>query len=82
MIEKSSVAKEIGDLMLSIAHKLDESLLLVQNSCTPDEYEQYRNCVGGVLGAMFDIVHGIYRKHPDLRPPGLFDPDETDVTES
>jgi hypothetical protein len=82
MIENSTVAKQIGDLMQSIAHELDESLLLVQKSCSPGEYEKYRQCVAGVLGAMFDIVHGIYTEHPDLRPPGLFDPDEPDESVS
>lgn len=82
MIENRTVAKQIGDLMQRIAHELDESLLLVQSSCAPGEYETYKNCVGGVLGAMFDIVHGIYTEHPELRPRGLFDPEKNDVVGS
>ena len=78
MVQDPHVAKRIGDLMQRIAHELEESLLSVQKSCPPGEFERYRNCVGGILGAMYDIVYGIYSAHPELRPPGLFDPDETD----
>lgn len=78
MIENPIVAKDVGDLMQRIAHDLDESLLLVQRSCSSSEYEKYRNCVGGVLGAMFEIVYSIYREHPELKPPGLFEVNETD----
>lgn len=80
MIGNAAVAKRVGDLMQHIAHELDESLLLVHRSCPSSEYEEYKGCVGDVLGAMFDIVHGIYKEHPELRPPGLFDPEETGRT--
>ncbi|MDI1446316.1 hypothetical protein [Polyangium sp. 6x1] len=69
---KRDVAEAINKLMLEYGAKLDESVRIVMESCSPSEFESYRAAVGQIMGTMLvDVMNPIYREHPDLKPPQL-----------
>ncbi len=69
---RKDVASQVNKLMLDFGAKLDESVMLVMNSCTDQEFEAYRSAVGNLMGCiLLDIMNPIYREHPDLWPPQL-----------
>jgi len=68
-------AKEISDRMVAISFQLTESLGLVEDSESAEEYERYREAVSRVLfEVLTGIMNPIYAEHPDLKPREL---DET-----
>jgi hypothetical protein len=67
-----ATAKQISVLMLEYGAKLDESVKLVKQTCSEDDFRKYRDAVGKVLGYMLlDIMNPLYKEHPDLKPPDL-----------
>ncbi|WP_207005764.1 hypothetical protein [Trinickia mobilis] len=72
MFEKKDVAKRISELMLSIGKEVDDSLAFVQASCSPDEYEAYKDFVSKIMTSiLLDVLNPVYQRHPDIKPPGL-----------
>ena len=71
MIRDKAVASEVSKLMLDYGAKLDESLHIVKERCSPEEFTEYRKVVGKILGEMLDVMNPIYIQHPDLKPPEL-----------
>lgn len=72
MIENERIAKQISDLMLEYGARLDESVLLVKNSCSEAELKTYRRAVGEIMGNMLtEIMNPLYERHPTLKPKGL-----------
>ncbi len=66
------VAKQVNELMLTYGEKLDESIKLVKDNCSKEEYIDYRNAVGKIMGYMLiDIMNKIYCEHPSLKPDEL-----------
>ncbi len=67
-----AIAKEVSNLMLEYSAKLNQSVALVQNHCTEEEFEKYRTAIGIVMGYMFtEIMRPLYDEHPALTPPSL-----------
>lgn len=72
MIEDESVAKQISDLMLEFAARLDGSVLLVKDCCSEEELNVYRRGVGEIMGNMLtEITNPLYKRHPTLKPKQL-----------
>jgi hypothetical protein len=72
VIENEEIAREVSELMLDYGHRLNESLVRVQDHCTDEEFRLYRAAVGKVLGEMLlEIMNPLYKKHPGLKPEGL-----------
>jgi len=72
MINDKDIAKEISQLMLEYAAKLDVSVALVKQKCSMEEFEAYRKAVGTVMGYMLlDVMNPLYEKHPDIKPNDL-----------
>jgi hypothetical protein len=72
MILRKDIAKQVSQLMLEYAARLDASVALVQSECSPDELAVYRLAVGTVMGDMLlEIMNPLYKMHPDLKPPQL-----------
>lgn len=82
---KKDVAKSIVELVFDYGGKLNDSMLLVRESATEDEFSAYRRAVGGVLASTFtNILDPIFAEYPDLRPNrlNLEDGDIEDPTET
>lgn len=71
---KKDVADVINRLMVDYGAKLNESVRLVMETSSAEEFETYRTAVGQIMGTMLiDIMNPIYREHPELKPPELED---------
>lgn len=69
---KKEIASELNNLMLAFSARLTESLRLVRENCTDDEYVTYRAVVAKLMGDMLlDVMNPIYAEHPDLKPEQL-----------
>ena len=69
---RRDVAEMISKLMLECGAKLDDSVRLIMESCSREEFEAYRSAVGQIMGTMLlDVMNPIYREHPDLKPDEL-----------
>jgi hypothetical protein len=72
MIESSDVAQQISSLMLDVSAKINDSMFLVRDRCTNQEFEQYRTVCAKVLGyLLIDILNPIYAAHPEMKPKEL-----------
>lgn len=69
---KKEIASKISGLMLEYSGKLDESIRLVMDNCTQEEFQQYRDSVSQLMTIMLlDIMNPIYARHADLKPSQL-----------
>ena len=72
MLSDRGTASEISDLLIEIGTRLNNSLFLVKERCSPAEYDQYCAAVGMVMGHIFlEVLRPLYKRHPDLKPDGL-----------
>lgn len=72
MISDKDVAKQISDLMIELSQKINDSIILVHEKCTEDDFKAYRAGAAQVLGhAYLDVMTPIYQLHPSLKPEGL-----------
>lgn len=72
MIENKEVAQNISDLMIDFGGRINQSLVLVQNKCSNDEFEKYRDAASMVKGEMLlKIMNPIYEAHPEIKPKEL-----------
>jgi hypothetical protein len=72
MIRDEVIAKEISLLMLEYGSRIDQSVSLVKENCSLEEFEAYRKAAGRVMGEMLiGIMDPIYKEHPDLKPKEL-----------
>jgi hypothetical protein len=72
VIDNEEIARQISELMLDCGARLDESVALVQNECTPEELHTYRRAVGKIMGeVLLEVLNPLYAKHPTLKPPEL-----------
>lgn len=69
MISNANVAKQISDLMLELFRRVDESVAMVRETCTPEEAAAYQKAAGRVVGPIvMDVLEPLYAKHPVLKP--------------
>jgi hypothetical protein len=72
VIADRDIAKQITDMMLDTAHRLDKSLAEVRDKCPQEEFHDYRKAVGRVLAEMLlEVLNPLFAKHPELKPPGI-----------
>ena len=66
------VAAEILALMREYSGKLDRSVQLVKDTCSTEEFSDYRKAVGATMGEMYmGVMWPIFREHPELEPEEL-----------
>jgi len=69
---KKETAAAVSKLMLEYGAKLNDSVRVVMETCSKEEFHTYRRAVGKVMGTMLtEIMNPIYREHPDLKPQKL-----------
>jgi hypothetical protein len=72
MIKNQDVAKQISDLMVELSQRINDSIILVQEKCSEEEFVTYRRAAAQVLGGIYlDIMTPVYLLHPSLKPEGL-----------
>lgn len=69
---QKQVAEQVPALMLEYSGKLDQSVQLVKDTCTEEEFLDYRKAVGRIMGEMcVEIMWPIFHEYPDLEPDEL-----------
>lgn len=72
MITNKKVALEISNMMIEFGGRINESIALVKDNCASEEFEQYRNAAGNILGEMLlEIMNPIYVRFPEIKPKEL-----------
>jgi hypothetical protein len=65
-------AKEISHLLLRIGAHLQQSAAFVRDHDTAENFTQYRDVVGKVLGDLYlDAMVPLYHRFPELQPDYL-----------
>ena len=65
-------AEEIVGLMLDIGAKINQSIALVEESFTEEDFLEYRKNAGKFMGIiLLDVMNPIFKEFPDLEPNGL-----------
>jgi len=69
MVQDKLVATKISELMLDIGKRLDASILVVMENCSPQEFNAYRTIVGHLMAdILLEILNPLYVQHPSLKP--------------
>jgi hypothetical protein len=72
MIHDEEVAKQVSDLMAGVCRRIEESLRLVQEKCSEEEFLRYQRAAASVMGyAYMDVLRPLYHEHPSLKPEGM-----------
>jgi hypothetical protein len=67
-----TTARKVVEILLECSGKIDGSVALVQKTCSDPEFRAYRKACGEVMGTMYtDILRGIFKEYPDLKPEAL-----------
>ncbi|MEV4779260.1 hypothetical protein [Burkholderia sp. LMU1-1-1.1] len=69
---QKEIAKEVNTLMLEFSARLNDSIRLVQQGSSKDEFENYREEVSKLMTIMYlDIMKPIHQRYPELEPDAL-----------
>jgi hypothetical protein len=72
VITDAKIAKKVSDLLLEVNGRLNDSISTMQGGASNDEFVEYRLRTGWIMNSIFEeLLKPIYRKHPDIKPPGL-----------
>ena len=70
------IAEKVYEIMEKISGELDESIRYVMESCSHEDFVNYRRAAGNVMGLIYmDIMIPIHDEHPKLIPESLRKPD-------
>lgn len=74
MISNIQTAEKIKELMLDVFRRVEESVSMVRETCTPAEAMAYKKAAVNVIGAvLMDVLEPLYETNPSLKPPGWDD---------
>lgn len=63
------ISAELVALMRECSDKLNVSVQKVKDTCTEEEFLEYRKTIGKIMGDMyFDVMRPIFEEYPDLEP--------------
>jgi hypothetical protein len=69
VIQDKDIARKINIILIDVARILDQSVILVKDNCSDEEFINYRRRIGIIMGEMLlEIMNQIYKQHPDLEP--------------
>ena len=72
MISDEKIAARVSELFVEFSRRIDQSIALVKETASPEEFSAYRRAAGRVLGEMLlEVMNPLYQKHPGLKPKGL-----------
>jgi hypothetical protein len=70
MIKNAEVAASISELLTKTFNALGESIIDVNDRCSPEEAQAYRQKVGDIFYIItFGVLEPLYKEHPELKPP-------------
>jgi hypothetical protein len=81
MIKDRETARQVIHALDEASSIVNESIRLVKEQCSDDEFATYRQAAGFVMGYLYtDVLAAIYKQHRDLEPPELQPPLGDDPT--
>ncbi|MDH4318641.1 MAG: hypothetical protein OEV64_09650 [Desulfobulbaceae bacterium] len=70
-------AEKLSILLMQINAKLDQSIAFVRDNDTEENYHEYRQVVGKIMGSLYlDIEEKLWMQYPELRPKKMNGPYE------
>ena len=80
MIRDKEIARQVIAALDEASSVINESIRLVQNRCSNEEFAAYRKAAGFVMGYLYtDVLTPLYKQHPSLDPPELKPPFNDDA---
>jgi len=80
MIKNRELARQVIDALDESSNVINESIRLVKEGCSEEEFVAYRKAAGFVMGYLYtDVLAPIYKQHPDLEPNELKPPFDDDL---
>lgn len=65
----NQIAVEIVALMRECSDKLNVSVQRVKDTCSEEEFLEYRKAIGTIMAGMYlDVMVPIFKEHPELEP--------------
>lgn len=72
MILNDEIAKQVDEVLIRCSSEINETIRLVQEKCSKEEFDDYRKSAGYIMGLIFlDLREKIYKLHPDIAPEEL-----------
>ncbi len=72
MLKDSIIAQQVSDLMIEFGERLNDSIIAVQEQCSPEEFNAYRLAVAKIMAEMLlEVMNPLYAQHPSIKPPEL-----------
>ena len=72
MVRDKVFARDVVELLLEYAGRLDESVARAKKVCSEQEFLAYRKAIGDVMGGTWDqLLMPIFAAHPELKPKDL-----------
>jgi hypothetical protein len=69
-ITNQETASKVCHLMDEIFRRIEESVLLVRETCEPNEAAVYQKVVGRIaMPILMDVLGPLYDAYPGLKPP-------------
>jgi hypothetical protein len=69
IISNQEIASKLCHLMDEVFHRLEESVLLVRDTCEPSEAAVYQRVVGRIaMPILMDVLGPLYDRYPTLKP--------------
>ncbi|MBK8257174.1 MAG: hypothetical protein IPK82_31440 [Polyangiaceae bacterium] len=66
---KRHVAEKALAALYDASHKMNATLLLIQQECSEEEFIAYRKGTGLAMGHLYlELIRPILQEHPDLEP--------------
>lgn len=66
------VAEELNVILRNVTRELDDSVRVVMNNSSQEEFQRYRRIAGKLMGEiLLEILQPIYSEYPDLTPRDL-----------
>jgi hypothetical protein len=63
------LAEQVLAALFDASGKMNDTLWLILNECTKEEFIAYRRGTGRAMGYLFaDVIEPILRQHSDLEP--------------
>lgn len=79
LIKDHKIAEQIVNVLDDCSHRINETIHIVKENCSDEEFQRYRKAAGFVMGYIYtDVVAPLHNMHPDLEPPELKSEGEND----
>ncbi len=67
LLKSKRIAKNVHDVLVRCNGELNDSIALVKETCSEEEFLEYRQIIGKIMGEIVvEALMPIYKQHPEL----------------